>query len=92
MSYIVTGGCGFIGSNFVNYLLKNTDDDIFVIDNLTYAADKNNITSDDRVKILERDISEPKCIDHILEFNDVKAIFHFAAESHVDNSILFKFI
>ena len=87
MSYIVTGGCGFIGSNFVNYLLKNTDDDIFVVDSLTYAADKNNITSDDRVKILERDISEPKCIDHILEFNDVKAIFHFAAESHVDNSI-----
>ena len=93
MSYIVTGGCGFIGSNFVNYLLKNTDDDIFVVDSLTYAADENNITSDGeinrpyRVKLIKQDISEPGCINNILEFNDIKAIFHFAAESHVDNSI-----
>ena len=93
MSYIVTGGCGFIGSNFVNYLLATTDDDIFVVDSLTYAADESNITSDDkinrlgRVKLIKQDISEPGCIDHILEFNDIKAIFHFAAESHVDNSI-----
>ena len=43
MSYVVTGGCGFIGSNFVNYLCDTTDEDVFVIDKLTYAADETNI-------------------------------------------------
>ena len=87
MSYIVTGGCGFIGSNFVNYLLETTKDNIFVIDSLTYAGDKNNITKSERVKIVKRDITQSDCISHLIEFNNIKAIFHFAAESHVDNSI-----
>ena len=87
MSYIVTGGCGFIGSNFVNYLLKTTKDNIFVVDSLTYAGDENNITKSERVKIVKRDITQSDCISHLIEFNNIKAIFHFAAESHVDNSI-----
>ena len=87
MSYIVTGGCGFIGSNFVNYLLETTKDNIFVVDSLTYAGDENNITKSERVKIVKRDITQSDCISHLVEFNNIKAIFHFAAESHVDNSI-----
>ena len=58
MSYIVTGGCGFIGSNFVNYLLEATKDNIFVVDSLTYAGDENNITKSERVKIVKRDITQ----------------------------------
>ena len=87
MSYIVTGGCGFIGSNFVNYLLETTKDNIFVVDSLTYAGDESNITKSERVKIVKRDITQSDCISHLVEFNNIKAIFHFAAESHVDNSI-----
>ena len=70
MSYIVTGGCGFIGSNFVNYLLETTKDNIFVVDSLTYAGDKNNITKSERVKIVKRDITQSDCISHLIEFNN----------------------
>lgn len=92
MSYIVTGGCGFIGSNFVNFLARTTDRDIIVIDSLTYAGKKSNIdgvfTQGDRVRIIEADISKDvDIIDQLFQHNNIEKIFHFAAESHVDNSI-----
>jgi len=88
MSYIVTGGCGFIGSNFVNYLDKIVEDDVIVVDNFTYASDKRNLDPSDKVRIVECSIdTEPHIIDDLVKYNTPKAIFHFAAESHVDNSI-----
>lgn len=78
---IVTGGLGFIGSHFVNYVLNNTSDEVLVIDKLTYAANPNNIKKD--YKLLQKDIC-----DVVLE--DIEGydyIVNFAAESHVDNSI-----
>ena len=92
MSYIVTGGCGFIGSNFVNYLCDTTDQTVFVIDKMTYAANKKNIDPDhlrdNRVRVYECDLAVGcDALDSILEHNEVGGIFHFAAETHVDNSI-----
>ena len=88
MCYIVTGGCGFIGSNFVNMLTDTTDSNVIVLDNMTYAADKHNITDHKRVRIIETDISDDTgVLSDLLLHNKVLGIFHFAAESHVDNSI-----
>ena len=88
MSYIVTGGCGFIGSNFVNYLNRITEDEIIVVDNFTYASDANNIIKSDNVRIVKCDIcTEGYLLNDLIKHNQPDAIFHFAAESHVDNSI-----
>ena len=81
MRIIVTGGCGFIGSSFVNYLRKNVDCEIVVIDKLTYAADPFSIPAD--VKLIQKDI----CDITIDDIGYADYIVNFAAESHVDNSI-----
>lgn len=78
---IVTGGMGFIGSHFVNYLLENTNHEIVVVDKLTYAANPNNIKG--QVKFLKKDI----CNVTEGDLGEYDYIVHFAAESHVDNSI-----
>ena len=64
MSIIVTGGAGFIGSNFLHHLLTVTDEEIVVIDNLTYAANKEYVPH--QLKLLECDISDRKHVDEIL--------------------------
>jgi dTDP-glucose 4,6-dehydratase len=92
MSYVVTGGCGFIGSNFVNYLCDTTDEDVFVVDKMTYAAREANIDLEHlgsgQVRIYKCDLAVGcDALDKILEHNEVNGVFHFAAESHVDNSI-----
>ena len=92
MSYIVTGGCGFIGSNFVNYICETTDKNVIVIDKMTYAASKDYINKsfidEDRVRFLQWDIAENSTlIGNVFTYNEIEGIFHFAAESHVDNSI-----
>lgn len=81
MKIIVTGGLGFIGSNFVNLLHETTDFDILVIDNMTYAANINNI--DSTIPILKKDICDVTSDD----LGEYDYMVHFAAESHVDNSI-----
>ena len=91
MSYVVTGGCGFIGSNFVNLLSESTDNNIIVVDKMTYAADQSNINNVDgsRIRIIRADLSTDKGIlNDLFEHNTIDGIFNFAAESHVDNSIL----
>ena len=92
MSYVVTGGCGFIGSNFVNYLCDTTNDSVFVIDKMTYAANEAHIDLEyyrsSQVRVYKCDLAIGcDALDKILEHNEVDGIFHFAAESHVDNSI-----
>jgi dTDP-glucose 4,6-dehydratase len=92
MSYIVTGGCGFIGSNFVNHLCNTTDEDVFVIDKMTYAASESNIDLDHyrsgQVRVYKCDLGIGcDALDNIFDHNTVNGVFHFAAESHVDNSI-----
>jgi len=84
MKIVVTGGCGFIGSSFVNYLRKHKGfdkDNIIVIDKLTYAANRNSIESD--IPFLEKDI----CDVVLDDIKDADYIVNFAAESHVDKSI-----
>ena len=92
MSYVVTGGCGFIGSNFVNYLCDTTDEDVFVIDKMRYAANEDNIDLDHyrsgQVRLYKCDLAVGcDVLDKILEHSSVDGVFHFAAESHVDKSI-----
>ncbi|MDQ3075867.1 MAG: dTDP-glucose 4,6-dehydratase [bacterium] len=84
---LVTGGAGFIGSNFVRHVYKERPDwTITVIDKLTYAGDKENISGlDDRVELVVGDITDEKLVDDLVANCDM--IVHFAAESHNDNSL-----
>ena len=79
---IVTGGLGFIGSNFVNYLVDNTEHDVIVVDKMTYASNINNINLN-KVKLIVKDICDITTED----LGEYDYMVHFAAESHVDNSI-----
>src|SRR5215510_73470 len=89
--YLVTGGAGFIGSNFVRYLLS-TDKDACVInlDKLTYAGNLENLSDieqDSRYCFVHGDIADEKVVDGI--FTDgIDFAFNFAAETHVDRSIV----
>jgi len=85
MTILVTGGAGFIGSNFLHHLLTVTDEEIICIDKLTYAADRDNIP--DTVKLYITDIADEHNCEYIFKKYKPSTIFHFAAESHVDNSI-----
>jgi dTDP-glucose 4,6-dehydratase len=78
---VVTGGFGFIGSHFVNYVNENTDHEILIVDKLTYAASRTNVKQS--TPLLEKDICDVVAED----LGDYDYIVHFAAESHVDNSI-----
>ena len=89
---LVTGGCGFIGSNFIRWLLED-DPEVRVVnfDKLTYAGNLENLASVaefDRYEFCPGDISDRERVDGVLEQFDIDAIVNFAAESHVDRSIL----
>lgn len=85
---LITGGAGFIGSNFVHYSLKTRpNNQITVIDKLTYAGNKDNLSGVlDKITFVEGDICNQELIDELVAKNDV--VIHFAAESHNDNSLL----
>jgi dTDP-glucose 4,6-dehydratase len=85
MTILVTGGAGFIGSNFLHHLIKCTTEEIICIDNLTYAADWHNIP--DPVKLYTTDIADKHSCEFVFKKYKPSTVFHFAAESHVDNSI-----
>lgn len=85
---IVTGGCGFIGANFVRYVAHNHPDvHITVLDKLTYAGNPQNIAGlpQSQVELVQGDICDAALLERIVPGHD--AIVHFAAESHNDNSI-----
>ena len=93
MRLLVTGGCGFIGSNFVRYVLEHYQPEIITnVDALTYAGSLAS-TADlapefgDRYEFLRADIADPEAIDRALSKHSYFAVVNFAAESHVDRSI-----
>ena len=87
MNILVTGGCGFIGSNFINYILKKDPTvKIFNIDCLNYCANVSNVNSHSNYKFIKGNITSKDLVLHILNEYSIDAIIHFAAQSHVDNS------
>ena len=91
MKILVTGGCGFIGSNFVPYFLDKYEEyNIINLDLLTYAGDLENLKeceNNPRYKFIKGDICNRELVEFIFETYDIRGVIHFAAESHVDNSI-----
>ena len=88
MRLLVTGGAGFIGSNFVRWKLANSDDSVTVLDALTYAGNLENLEdleSDPRYRFVKGDITDRDAVQAAMDSHDV--VVHFAAESHVDRSI-----
>lgn len=88
MNIIVTGGAGFIGSNFVHHVYRERPDwNITVLDALTYAGNKANLNSLDpsRVTFVQGDITDDVLVDKLVSEHD--AVVHYAAESHNDNSL-----
>ena len=91
MRLLVTGGCGFIGSNFINYYF-NANPNVYIIniDAMYYCANKNNIKEDiqnsDRYTLIRGNLCSMDLLTHILESYKIDTIIHFAAQSHVQNS------
>ncbi|MEG8948071.1 dTDP-glucose 4,6-dehydratase [Rosettibacter firmus] len=89
---LITGGAGFIGSNFINYILSRKDDwQIVNLDKLTYAGNLENLKSVERNKnyhFFKGDITNRELIDYLFKKYSIKYVINFAAESHVDRSIL----
>jgi dTDP-glucose 4,6-dehydratase len=88
MKQFVTGGAGFIGSNYVRHVLANTDDEVTVYDALTYAGNLStlkDVDDDPRYSFVKGNICDPGTLEDAMAGHDV--VVHFAAESHVDRSI-----
>ncbi|MCA2976902.1 MAG: dTDP-glucose 4,6-dehydratase [Myxococcaceae bacterium] len=92
MNVLVTGGCGFIGSNLLHWLRKHRPQWTVVnLDKLTYAGNLENLTAlegDPKHVFVQGDIANRELVDHVLRTHRIDAIMHLAAESHVDRSIL----
>ncbi len=91
MSYLVTGGAGFIGANFVKYLLKKYKDiQVIVLDDLTYAGNLGTLKDDledPRLVFVKGNITDPGVVNRIFDEYPINYVVNFAAESHVDRSI-----
>ena len=91
MKFLITGGAGFIGSNYCHYVVNKYPEDQFVcLDALTYAGNYNNIKElegKDNFKFVKGDITDRELVDKLFEDEKFDVVINFAAESHVDNSI-----
>ena len=89
---LVTGGAGFIGANFVHYWCDAYPDDrVVVLDALTYAGNRPNLASlegQENFRFVQGDICDRALVDTLLQEENIDTVAHFAAESHVDRSIL----
>src|SRR6056300_852449 len=87
---LITGGCGFIGSNFINYIFEKNKYNIINIDALYYCADKNNVLHEiqesPHYTFIKGNLTNKDFIEHILETQHIDIVVHFAAQSHVENS------
>lgn len=91
MTLLVTGGAGFIGCNFIHDWLQKNDEKIINLDKLTYAGNLHSLESalnDPRLVMVRGDIGDTNLVEQILKTHNPRAIINFAAESHVDRSIL----
>lgn len=90
MRLLVTGGCGFIGSNFINFMLQNPKVQIWNIDKMDYCAKKENVhlspETQDRYSLIQGNICSGDLLKYLLEYHEIEYVVHFAAQSHVDNS------
>jgi len=89
-TWLITGGAGFIGCNFVRLVLKETAARVVVFDKLTYAGSLDNlgeVLADDRVTFIAGDIADPAAVEAAFRSHRPTAVVNFAAESHVDRSI-----
>lgn len=91
-TYLVTGGAGFIGSNYIHYMFEKYENEIFIInvDKLTYAGNLDNLKDVEKRKnyrFIKADICDRRAINQVFEEYDIDRVVHFAAESHVDRSI-----
>ena len=91
-TYLVTGGAGFIGSNYIHYMFQKYDNEIRIInvDKLTYAGNLENlkdVENRENYTFVKADICDSEAIMKIFDENDIDRVVHFAAESHVDRSI-----
>jgi dTDP-glucose 4,6-dehydratase len=91
-TYLVTGGAGFIGANYIHYMFQKYNDSIRIInvDALTYAGNLENLKDVEKRRnytFIKADICDREAISKIFEENDIDRVVHFAAESHVDRSI-----
>ncbi len=85
---LITGGAGFIGSNYVEYILKNSEDEVFVLDKLTYAGNLKNLEAvSQEITFIKGDICDVELVQKLFTEHQFQKVVHFAAESHVDNSI-----
>ncbi|KJS15168.1 MAG: spore coat protein [Peptococcaceae bacterium BRH_c4b] len=90
MHLLVTGGAGFIGSNFIKYILEETDWQVTNLDKLTYAGNLENladIQDNTHYKFVRGDIADNQAVNNLFSGNKFTAVVNFAAESHVDRSI-----
>lgn len=84
---LVTGGAGFIGSNFVHHVIEHTDHHVTVLDKLTYAGNRASLAGlpESRLMFVHGDVADPDVVDDLVATSD--AVVHYAAESHNDNSL-----
>lgn len=91
MKFLITGGAGFIGSNYLHYVVNKYPEDTFVcLDALTYAGNYNNIKdleTKNNYKFIKMDIRDKQSIEKLFKNEKFDYVVNFAAESHVDNSI-----
>ena len=87
---LVTGGCGFIGSNFINYIFPQGEYSVVNLDNMYYCADEKNVSEEIRnhkdFTMVKGNICSEDLVRHVLETHQIDEVIHFAAQSHVQNS------
>lgn len=95
-TFLITGGCGFIGSNYLHYVVEKYPDDYFIcFDCLTYAGNYNNVKdleNKKNYKFIYGDITNRELLDEVFNKERIDYVINFAAESHVDNSIKNPFV